>query len=142
MLHKLYSFAVPVADLVEIYILYIRSILENSAVVWHSALTIGQELELERVQKVALRIILKDKYVTYGTALKLCSLQTLKDRRRQLCLTFASPLLENVLRVEKTTTYFREENMSGIQETQKNLLLLMQELIGLSTVLFLICKGC
>ena len=89
MLHKLYSFAVPVADLVEIYILYIRSILENSAVVWHSALTIGQELELERVQKVALRIILKDKYVTYGTALKLCSLQTLKDRRRQLCLTFA-----------------------------------------------------
>ena len=89
MLHKLYSFAVPVSDLVEIYILYIRSILETSAVVWHSSLTKGQELELERIQKVALRIILKHRYVSYDQALKLCGLSTLKDRRTELCLTFA-----------------------------------------------------
>ena len=62
LLHKLYEFAVPVKDLVEIYILYIRSVLESSAVVWNSSLTQGQEKELERVQKVALRIILKEQY--------------------------------------------------------------------------------
>ena len=95
MLHKLYSFAVPVSDLVEIYILYIRSILESSAVVWHSSLTIGQELELERIQKVALRIILKDKYESYQQALKLCGLSTLKDRRTQLCLTFAKKCVKS-----------------------------------------------
>ena len=89
MLHKLYSFAVPVSDLVEIYILYIRSILESSAVVWHGSLTTGQSLELERIQKVALIFILKDKYEYYENALKVCGLSTLKERRTQLCLTFA-----------------------------------------------------
>merc|ERR1711954_337974 len=32
-LQNLYSFSVPLQDLVEIYILYIRSVIENSAVV-------------------------------------------------------------------------------------------------------------
>ena len=89
MLHKLYSFALPVSDLIEIYILYIRSVVESSAVVWHSSLTIGQELEIERIQKVALRIILKERYNSYEQALKQCGLSTLKERRTQLCLTFA-----------------------------------------------------
>ena len=71
MLHKLYSFAIPVPDLIDVYTLYIRSVLESSAVVWHSSLTVGQELELERVQKVALKIILKDQYESYNHALKL-----------------------------------------------------------------------
>jgi hypothetical protein len=57
-LQKLYAFNVPEEELLEIYILYIRSVLESSAVVWHSSLTQRQILELERVQKVALRIIL------------------------------------------------------------------------------------
>ena len=87
MLHKLYSFAVPVSDLIEI--LYIRSVVESSAVVWHSSLTLGQELEIERIQKVALRIILKERYNSYEQALKQCGLSTLKERRTQLCLTFA-----------------------------------------------------
>ena len=89
MLHKLYSFAVPRDDLLEIYILYIRSVLENSAVVWHSSLTLGQELELERVQKVALKVILKGEYESYNDALLKCNLSTLSERRTQMCLTFA-----------------------------------------------------
>ena len=53
LLHRLYEFAVPVQELIEIYILYIRSVLESSAVVWNSSLTRGQDLEFERVKKVA-----------------------------------------------------------------------------------------
>ena len=94
-LHKLFEFTVPKEELVDIYILYIRSVVESSAVVWHSSLTQGQELEIERVQKVALRIILKEEYVSYANALELCSLQTLKDRRNQLCLTFAKKCTKN-----------------------------------------------
>ena len=56
-LQNLFKFSVPLEDLVMIYILYIRSVVENSAVVWHSSLTQGQVLEIERVQKVALWII-------------------------------------------------------------------------------------
>ena len=89
MLHKLYSFAVPVSDLVEVYILYIRSVLESSAVVWHSSLTGWQEMEIERVQKVSLKIILKKDYENYEQAMKSCGLTSLKQRRTNLCLAFA-----------------------------------------------------
>ena len=95
LLHRLYDFAVPVQDLVEIYVLYIRSVLESSAVVWHSSLTQGQEKELERVQKVALRIILKSQYENYENALLVCSLLTLKDRRKALCLSFAKKCIKS-----------------------------------------------
>ena len=88
-LQNLYNFSVPLEDLVEIYTLYIRSVLETSAVVWHSSLTKGQILEIERVQKVALRIILKNEYVSYENALYLTSLSTLNDRRILLCKNFA-----------------------------------------------------
>ena len=88
-LHKLFDFDVPVHDLLNIYILFIRSVVESSSVVWDSSLTLGQEMEIERVQKVALRIILKEGYDNYEDALTLCSLSTLADRRQLLCLRFA-----------------------------------------------------
>ena len=44
MLHKLYEFGLEVEEMVNIYILYIRSILESSAVVWHSSITNGEEM--------------------------------------------------------------------------------------------------
>ena len=49
-LRKLKAFQVPTNDLMNIYVLYIRSRLEQSAVVWHSSLTLGEEKELERVR--------------------------------------------------------------------------------------------
>ena len=48
-LHKLGKFSLPVADLVNIYILYIRSVLEQSAAVWNGSITKGEQLDIERV---------------------------------------------------------------------------------------------
>ena len=59
-LKNLYHFNLPLSEMLEIYTLYIRSVVEQAAVVWHSSITKGEELDLERVQKVALRIMLKD----------------------------------------------------------------------------------
>ena len=78
-----------------IYTLYIRSVVETSAVVWHSSLTQGQILEIERVQKVALQIILKSDYISYENALKITSLPRLSERRTQLCKTFAIKCTKN-----------------------------------------------
>jgi hypothetical protein len=89
LLKNLFSFNVPIEDLIDIYYLYIRSIVEQSAVVWHSSLTKGEQNDLERVQKVALRIILRDQYTTYLEALELTGIETLKARRAKLCLNFA-----------------------------------------------------
>ena len=89
MLHKLSSFNVPHDELVTIYVLYIRSMLELNCQVWHHSLTEEDTLLLERVQKTALRIIFGEKYESYHNALALSNLKTLKERRNDLCLKFA-----------------------------------------------------
>ena len=98
-LRKLYSFNIPIKDLVQIYIVYIRSLLELSCVVWHSSLTVSDSDKLERVQKVGLRIILKDsyRYICYETALKKTGLEKLVSRRETLCLKFAQSASKNTL---------------------------------------------
>ena len=53
-LKKLVNFNVPLEDLIEIYILYIRSIVEQCAIVWHSSITAGEKYDLERTQKFSL----------------------------------------------------------------------------------------
>ena len=94
-LKKLYKFSVPVEELVNIYCLYIRSVAEQSSVVWSSSLTVGQNYDLERVQKVALRIILGDEYSSYENALKLTGLVNLQARRSALSLNFAKKCIKN-----------------------------------------------
>ena len=84
-LRKLYGLKVPIKDLITIYVAYIRSLLELSCVVWHSSLTEKDSDKLERVQKVGLRIILKDGYVSYEKALQMTGLQTLKNRHELPC---------------------------------------------------------
>ena len=94
-LHKLCQFNVPTEDLVNIYILYIRSVLEQSATVWHSSITKGEQRDIERVQKCALRIILKGQYDSYENALQMCKVDSLKSRRTQLCLNFARKCIKH-----------------------------------------------
>ena len=86
---KLVQFDMPLEELVEIYTLYIRSVVEQCAVVWHSSITKGEQRDIERTQKVALRVILGDRYSTYQEALKITGLETLAARRTKLCLNFA-----------------------------------------------------
>ena len=82
-------------DLLHIYKTFIRSRLEFSSVVWHSSLSKSNENDIERVQKSALKLILKETYSDYETALKLLDIETLHDRRKRLCLKFAHKCLKN-----------------------------------------------
>ena len=82
-------------DLRLIYIQYVRSILEQSCVVWHSSLTLENSLDIERIQKNSLRIILQNKYNNYEEALEKLNLETLEQRRETLCLKFARKCHEN-----------------------------------------------
>ena len=89
LLRKVASFGTPPEDLKDIYTLFIRSILEQSAVVWHSSITDENAADLERVQKSAVKIILNDKYSGYNRGLAQLGLETLESRRKNLCLNFA-----------------------------------------------------
>lgn len=88
MLTKLRYVGVPREDLIHIYILYVRSLLEYCSVVWHSTLTAEQGNNLERVQKLCLKIILGEEYCGYDDALEKCGLERLSDRRENKCLNF------------------------------------------------------
>ena len=79
LLMKIASFGKPADDLQTIYILYIISILEQSAPVWQSSLIQDDIDDLERVQKSAIKVILNEKYTGFGTTWP----------EEQLCFTFA-----------------------------------------------------
>ena len=57
-------------DLKCIYLTFVRSVLEKSAVVWHSSLNNRNRKDLERVQKAAVRVIMGKSYTTYKNGLK------------------------------------------------------------------------
>ena len=65
MITKLKYAGVPEEDLLHIYILYIRSLLEYCSVVWHSTLTVEQSQDLESIQMLCLQIILGEKCAAY-----------------------------------------------------------------------------
>ena len=70
------AFSAPIKDLIQIYMIYIRSMLEQSCVIWHSTLTKEDSDNLERVQNNALQNILKERYSIYENYLKLVEYET------------------------------------------------------------------
>ena len=93
-LHKAAQFTNNLNDLKRIYIMQVRSKLEQSAVLWHFGLSDKNRTKLERVQKSALKVILGKRYITYSDALKKLNIETLEERRRSLCLKFAKKCLQ------------------------------------------------
>ena len=70
---------------------------------WGSAITKGESESIERVQKIALKIIYKEKYISYQHALVMSSLPTLHQRRTKLSLRFALRCVNN----SKTSNMFK-----------------------------------
>ena len=69
LLSKLKYAGTSIEDFIDIYKLFIRSLLEYCSVLFHSSLTKCQAEDLERVQKTCLKVILSDNYVSYNAHL-------------------------------------------------------------------------
>ena len=82
LLTKLKYIGVHRNDLIDVYKLFIRSVLEYASVVFHSKLTEDQSKMLESIEKICLKIILAEEYESYLEALKLCSITSLTERRQ------------------------------------------------------------
>ena len=95
LLRKVAEFASSIEDKKNIYVLYVRSILEQSSVVWHSSLTKENAEDLERVQKAALRIIIGKECMNYDDALLKADMESLEDRREKLCKNFAEKSIKS-----------------------------------------------
>ena len=125
LLRKVAGFGTPVEDLKTIYVLFVRSILEQSATVWHSSLTEENSSDLERVQKSAIKIIFQEQFKGYENGLAQLGLQTLKSRREQLCLDFArkctkSKKLEHMFPLNKKTHDMKTRSLETSQVQHAN----------------------
>ena len=94
-LHRAKKFTNNISDLKKIYMLQVRSKLDQSAVVWHSSITKKNSSDLERVQRSALKVILGERYESYKEALKVLRMDSLEMRREKLCLKFAKQCLRH-----------------------------------------------
>ena len=95
MLSKLKYAGMKREDLINIYILHIRSVTEYCSTAFHSSLTVDQDNKLEAIQKVSLKVIMGPSYVSYEDALRVAGLTTLNARREERCLNFGLKALKH-----------------------------------------------
>ena len=95
LLTKLKYVGTSTEDLILIYSLFVRSCLEYCSVAFHSSLTLAQSDMLERAQRVCLKVILGEMYIDYQSALEMCSLSTLHNRRLKRCTIFSLRALKH-----------------------------------------------
>ena len=122
-----------------IYMQYIRVILEGSCQVWSGALTVRNKRDLERVQKLSLKIIIPS--MSYKQSLTHLNLQTLDTRRKILTTRFAKiarnhPKLRHLftlnnrkhaMQLRKRKTYINHANTNRYMNSP---ILYMQQLLN------------
>ena len=118
LLRRVAGFGASSEDLKNIYFLFVRSQLEQSAVVWHSALTEENKNDLERVQRSAMKIIMGEQYKGYQKSLDTLQIDTLKIRREKLCLKFAQRCLKND-QTKKMFPYKLKDHKMKTRATEK-----------------------
>ena len=114
LIRSLQSFGATTQEMVHIWILFCRSILEQSCVVWGTSLTQENKDDLERTQKTFAKLILREKYKNYDNALLLLNLDTLEKRRQDLCLKFA----KGGIKSEKLCELFPMNDKKHIMQTR------------------------
>ena len=76
--------------------------------------------DLERIQKIVLKVILTDRYTTYVDAFSILKVDTLENRHKTLCLHFPLKCLRNQhhrgLFKEKTSPYHNHRNLKKFEE--------------------------
>ena len=89
LLRGVQNFGASKEEMVHLWIIFCRSVLEQSCVVWHSSLTQENSDDLERTQKSFVKMVLREKYSNYENSLMNLNLEALSQRRQSLSLKFA-----------------------------------------------------
>ena len=109
-LRRLKALGASQVDLLDVYFKQVRSILELAVPAWNSGLTLCETMDIERVQRAALYIILGSGFTTYGAAMKQFDMDTLQFRREILCKKFSfNPKHEKWFIPNTRTTVTRQE---------------------------------
>ena len=94
LLRKMAEFGASEADKKTVYIVFLRSLLEQSAVVWSSSLNLENIEDLERCQKNSIRLI-DTQYESYEVSLTRLKLIWLQERRKLISYKFAKKCISH-----------------------------------------------
>ena len=97
----------------DVYCKEVRSILELAVPVWHPGLTKKNTDDIERIQRVAFKIILQNQYRSYSVACRASSTLALEERRENL--SFARNFLKS------KHPFFKRVKSSVNTRSKKNL---------------------
>ena len=116
---RLKSAGVNNDDIFHFYIMKIRSVLEYAAPVFTSMLTKQEINDIERIQKIVLKIILGECYSSYEVACSLVNTITLEERRKQLSLKFAIACLTSPQHThffkQRVSPYYKLRNLKSFE---------------------------
>ena len=84
-MRRLKSLGADTLELLDVYKKQVLSVLELAVPVWSPGLTRHEIMQLERVQKAAVHIILGDKHIDYTVSAMNLKLHTLEKRRVEIC---------------------------------------------------------
>ena len=115
LIRSILSFGANTEEMVHLWVVFCRSVLEQSCVVWHSSLTQENRDDIERLQKTFCKLILREKYVNYENSLLKLNLVSLEERRKTLCLKFA----KSGIKYEKLNDLFPENEKKHVMNTRK-----------------------
>ena len=93
----------------------IRSVLESNCAVYHPMLTQEELYDIERIQKIVLKIILDNRYVDYHQSCLLLNVQSLQLRRVKLSLTFSLKCLQS----SKFKNLFKINTHTSVRNPEK-----------------------
>ena len=95
LLRTVWSFGSTHQEMVHLWIVFCRSVLEQSCVVWDSGLTLENIEDLERTQKTFAKLVLEEDYRNYSQSLEVLGLEKLETRRKTLSLRFVKSGIED-----------------------------------------------
>ena len=110
LLRRMKSLKLEPEIILEYYIKEIRSIVEQGVPIWNSGITKGQVNDIEKVQKIALKIILSNEYKTYSLACEKFKLETLSSRRTTISTNYAIKLYKSQRSAEFFTPAYTKVN--------------------------------
>ena len=101
-------------DILHFFNVKIRSVLEYAAPVFTSMLTVENTGDIERIQKIAFKVILNENYSSYTQACDILNSKSLESRRKDLSLTFALKSLKS-----KNHSHFFKQRTCMIYKLRK-----------------------
>ena len=97
LLRKVWSFVSTIPEMVELWKVFCRGILEQTCPLWDSSFTDQNISDLERIHETFVKLILEEGYIRYQQGLDTLNLDSLEKKKKILTLKSAKTRLADGL---------------------------------------------